>query len=164
MANFAALTLIYPKPNLIRPITSEDLDLLRIWKNDNKDAFFSRQVITFNEQLKWYCAYLDRDNDYMFAVLSPTGSIAGCMGVRFISHQKYWDVYNVILGDLRFKGSGLMSKALLELIEFAKQKDDLPIKLVVLSNNPAVGWYEKNGFTSESENSTSIIMCYDRKN
>lgn len=164
MANFAAVTLIYPKASLIRPITSEDLDLLRIWKNENKAAFFSRQIITFDEQLKWYCTYLERDEDYMFAVLSPTGNIAGCMGVRFVSHQKYWDVYNVILGDLRFKGTGLMSKALLELIAFAKQKYDLPIKLVVLSNNPAVSWYEKNGFTRESENSTSIIMCYDRKN
>ena len=69
----------------------------------------------------------------------------GCIGIR--KKEKFWDIYNVILGEKKFGKKGYMSIALDLVVNYAKKIFELPIELSVLKKNPAIKWYEKNGFS-----------------
>lgn len=146
----------------LRPIEETDLENLRRWKNEHRDRFFYREYISRSNQNAWYCRYKERSNDHMFMVLAANRDIVGCMGIRWEDDRLNWDVYNVIRGLSRYKRSGVMSLGLCELIQFALRNREAPIKLVVLKNNPAVGWYEKNGFTKLREDGEGAVMCLYR--
>jgi len=55
-------------------------------------------------------------------------------------------VYNVILGDQRFSGKGLMSRAMDEILQKVLKNRNAPVRLEVLIENPALEWYLKRGF------------------
>lgn len=141
----------------IREIVESDLPLLRQWKNEHKDAFFHKEDITEERQREWYREIEGRDNDFMFMVV--TGEIpVGCIGVRLIDEK--WDIYNVIMGDPRYRNKGLMRKALDEVIKFAVTRRNVPVRCKVIEGNPAVGWYSRNGFKIVWVNPDHIIMEY----
>jgi RimJ/RimL family protein N-acetyltransferase len=127
----------------LRTITDADLDNLRVWKNATRLSFFHQQEILPDQQQTWYSGYQQRPHDYMF-VVSAAGRSIGCMGIRLCEQE--WDVYNVILGEPEFRRRGLMSMAFRRMLQFALAARKLPITLKVLKTNPAVAWYEKNGF------------------
>lgn len=143
---------------LIRPVNKNDLEYLRIWKNKYKKYFFFQKNISPEEQLKWYEGYLQRENDYMFAVMAPENSIVGCMGIRLNMADQYWDIYNVMRGSVPPQGLGLMSKGLREMINFALHKQNILIQLVVVKGNPAIQWYKKNGFLEINEEGQGVVM------
>jgi RimJ/RimL family protein N-acetyltransferase len=128
---------------LLRNINELDQDHLRNWKNENNLFFFYKGIITSTDQMKWYCGYLSRENDFMFIVTIQSRDI-GCMGIRCVDDK--WDIYNVILGDNCFKGKGYMSMALTMMCSFALLTNRLPITAKVLCLNPAIDWYKKNSF------------------
>jgi ribosomal protein S18 acetylase RimI-like enzyme len=98
----------------------------------------------------------------MFMVLASNRDIVGCMGIRWVDKTGGWDIYNVIGASSIYKGKGVMSYGLGELIRFALNKRDAPIELVVLKDNPAVGWYERNGFTKLRDSGEGIVMCFKK--
>lgn len=120
-----------------------DAELLRQWKNANRQAFFHREVISVSGQTEWLHEYLDRDDDYMFLVIEAE-TVVGCMGFRRIDDAV--DVYSVILGRPEYGGRGLMGNALRRMVAYAWQRYRLPVTARVLACNPAVKWYEHNGF------------------
>lgn len=127
----------------IRLIGIDDLKNLLLWKNQHKDFFFYKELISEQQHQNWYLGYLRRPNDYMFMVEISKVSI-GCMGIRMI--DKRWDIYNVILGNKNFSKMGFMSVALKKMIDFALTISNYQVKLEVLSDNPAIKWYEANSF------------------
>ena len=146
----------------LRPIGKQDLERLRCWKNENSKSFFCQEYISKSSQDMWFSQYEERLNDYMFIVLAPNDDIIGCMGIRWQSDEQSWDIYNVILGEFTYKGSGIMSLGLLELIRFALEKREAPVKLNVLKDNPAIRWYERNGFKMLQEDQFSASMCFTK--
>ena len=66
------------------------------------------------------------------------------MGFRLVDDKI--DIYNVILGQEEFAGSGIMSAALRLMIGFIAMKYYHAITAKVLKSNPALTWYIKNGF------------------
>jgi len=148
----------------LRPINEADLESLRRWKNEHRSRFFYREYITRANQNEWYSGYKERTDDHMFNVLASNTDIVGCMGIRWESESSSWDVYNVIRGSSIYKGSGVMSLGLCELIRFALNKKVAPITLVVLKDNPAVGWYARNGFTKLRDDGQGVLMCFNRRN
>lgn len=147
----------------LRPIDETDLEYLRLWKNEHRHRFFYRQYISSAEQNAWYSAYKERMNDHLFMVVATNRDIVGCMGIRWKSKTQSWDVYNVIRGSCQYKGSGIMSLGLCELIRFALHRQEAPIELVVLKDNPAVRWYEKNGFTKLRDVGEGAVMCFNKE-
>jgi RimJ/RimL family protein N-acetyltransferase len=131
----------------LRAAGRDDCEDLRGWKNANRESFFFRQVITPEAQRVWFEAYLERADDYMFmvevALPEPRRSI-GCMGVR--QQDGKADVYNVILGDARYQGQGVMASAFRLMCSFARQRLAPEVVAQVLTSNPAIGWYRKQGF------------------
>lgn len=138
---------------ILRMIGVADQELLRRWKNANRFAFFHRELISQEGQLAWFAGYGVRENDFMFVVDAGEAAI-GCMGIRFVGSA--WDVYNVILGDPRFKGKGLMARALLMMCGYARGIQLAPVTAKVLAENPALSWYLKVGFAVTDTRSTYV--------
>ena len=139
----------------IRTSAQGDLNNLREWKNAHKEYFFHKQEISPSQQEEWFIGYLSRVNDYLFIVEFDRKPI-GCMGIRF--KGDHWDIYNVILGDAYFGGQGLMGRSFQAMLQFAKSQNDFPISLQVLKNNPAIWWYEKNGFRVAQDLGDHLFM------
>jgi len=159
---------LYKKPNLslivensynkvitLKLIDQSDLNNLMNWKNTNRSFFFHNSNISKQQQKIWYQSYCQRDQDYMFIVNFNELPI-GCMGIRYL--QKYWDVYNIILGDMNFQKQGIMGKAFKKMIDFAIKNYKTDIVLKVLKHNPAIRWYEKQGFTIVEKNNDHYLM------
>jgi RimJ/RimL family protein N-acetyltransferase len=106
-------------------------------------SFFYRELITPAQQLNWYSAFLNVENDLMY-IVEAEGVEIGCMGVR--DRDNGWDIYNVILGDQSFQGKGYMSQALRLLCTQAIRVKPQRISAKVLNDNPALGWYYRNCF------------------
>ncbi len=61
----------------IIPINKSHLSKLRLWKNQNKNYFFHKDLITKEDQTKWYKLFKSRKNDYMFVIIN-NNSLVGC--------------------------------------------------------------------------------------
>jgi ribosomal protein S18 acetylase RimI-like enzyme len=128
----------------LRAIGPSDLESLRLWKNAHRRGFFFQGLLTPEDQKRWFDGYRDRPDDYLF-ILSVRGEPIGCIGLRLLDGSL--DVYNVILGVAAMGGQGWMRQALRLLGTFALARyPGIPIGLKVLRTNPAVGWYQRNGF------------------
>jgi len=145
----------------IKPINKSHLFKLRLWKNQNKNNFFHKDLISKEDQIKWYKLFKSRKNDYMF-VITNNNSLVGCMGIRLINDE--WDVYNVILGNLKYSKKGIMSIAFLKMIEYALSLKKTKISLKVLKKNPAIIWYKKQNFEIINSNENFHTMIYKNNN
>ena len=137
----------------IRKINENDLDLLMVHKNKNKQFFFLKEDITMENQIKWFEYMKLQKENFMYVCLDDNNPF-GCMGYRKI--DDVIDVYNV----MRFEESNVtMSKCLLSMINIIKQKyNNLKIQVIVLNDNPAIKWYEKNGFESVENKNNFVKM------
>ncbi len=132
----------------LRTINWRDVERLRNWKNSNMRFFFHQDYITDRGQLEWFHGYYNRTDDFVFIVMYRRRAI-GCMGFRL---KGCIDIYNVILGDKRFGGMGIMSEALQLMIKYILEqyyRINISAK-VLLSNSKAIAWYTANGFSKHS--------------
>jgi len=149
-----------PVPFVLRSIKEDDIQLLRQWKNDHREFFFYKQIITVDQQKEWFTRWSSETCDHLF-VVELKGASIGCIGARLF--QETVDVYNVILGDKAFKGQGVMSEALRAVVAFSQfLYSGLPVCVRVLQTNPAVGWYERNGFARITANDEFVTMRWER--
>lgn len=133
-----------------------DIELLRFWKNENKDYFFYNKEISPSEQWEWFEGYLERKEDYIF-IIEYKGKKIGCIGFRIIDNLI--DVYNSILGDKKFSKKGLMSLALKLMCSYIIDEYKMNITLKVFAANKAArNWYRKNGFIEKSSKDNYIFM------
>jgi hypothetical protein len=133
----------------LKSITKDDLDELRIWKNENRMSFFFKEIISSEDQQKWFSNFVNREHDYMFVCLLSNKKI-GCIGFRKLDDRV--DFYNIILGDSTVSKKGYMSFGLkLAVCEAQKRYPGLPVMVSVLKTNSAMGWYLKNGFEQTAE-------------
>jgi len=143
----------------IRLATKDDIELLREWKNANRESFFYRNEISEAQQEDWFIAYLERRHDYMF-IAELNGRLRfGCLGSRYTKDNE-WDIYNVINGSESTQGKGYMSVALQKLISFCQYRAHAIICLKVLNTNPAQYWYKKNGFLVTRSEDFYLRMTY----
>jgi RimJ/RimL family protein N-acetyltransferase len=150
-----------PAPCVLRSIGADDIECLRKWKNDHRQFFFHKAPISAEEQQAWFRRWSQNVHDHMFIVVADGGAI-GCLGVRVFEGTA--DAYNIILGDKRFHGRGIMSAALHALGAFALLLyPELPVRVRVLATNPAVGWYARNGFRQVAGNSEYVTLEWDRR-
>jgi RimJ/RimL family protein N-acetyltransferase len=143
----------------IRLIGQSDLKDLLLWKNSHRKFFFHQKLINESQHLNWYQSYLSGEDNLMFIVEVFNVSI-GCMGIR--KFESDWDIYNVILGDKSYSKKGYMGKALQQMISLAISQSNLPVRLKVLTDNPAISWYKANFFVVTCEKSNFSEMLYVR--
>jgi ribosomal protein S18 acetylase RimI-like enzyme len=131
---------------LARPATWDDIELLRVWKNANRDAFFHRVEITPEDQRRWFAGFSQRTDAQMF-ILELDGVALGCVGFRFVASGSV-DLFNLILGDVSTKRRGLMSAFYGTLERELAQRGVSRVQLRVLRTNaPGIAFYERHGFT-----------------
>lgn len=127
----------------LESITIDDIELIRLWKNKYKNSFFYKKDITKEEQCGWFNIYLNINDDFIF-IIKYFNDIVGCLGFRKLKNEI--DIYNVILGNDKYKSSGIMGNALILLCSFISSVYDYAISAKVLRSNSAINWYLKNYF------------------
>jgi RimJ/RimL family protein N-acetyltransferase len=132
----------------LRTAALTDCEDLRTWKNDHRQYFFFKDVISPEGQRRWFEGYQARPDDWMFMVLDGDQPV-GCMGFRLRDGQA--DVYNVILGRPDRGGRGVMARGMALMCSFARQQLGCPVVARVLDTNPALDWYRKRGFVFETK-------------
>lgn len=150
----------------LRAIDKSDIENLRNWKNENKNSFFLKQEITREQQERWYESFSEREHDHMFIVEQLVGeywSAIGCMGFRKLAEEGSVDGYNIIRSRKIGTASFNMSEAFRLMLAYAASVyPDLPVRVKVLSGNPAVAWYEKNDFSILNEQDGYYAMELDK--
>jgi RimJ/RimL family protein N-acetyltransferase len=145
----------------LRAARENDLGNLRQWKNEQREFFFHKDIITPELQREWFTKFQTRNHDYMFIVELNDKSM-GCMGIRLLDDA--WDIYNVILGLPEYGKKGYMGKALQAMLTHAQAVSNYPITLQVLKVNPAVAWYKKNGFVATDEHADYYSLANQSNN
>ena len=142
----------------LRTIAKTDLENLRQWKNTHRFSFFFQDLISSEQQSAWFEGYLGRPNDYMLMIINK-GHPIGCLGFRLQNGTA--DVYNVILGNPALGKRGLMSQAMQLMCSYIATNFTHTIVAQVLTNNPAIEWYNKNGFYENLRHDTYVEMELD---
>ncbi len=130
---------------------------LRSWRNANRQRFHDPGIVTAENQQTWFSGYLERPEDFMFIVHCAEQPI-GCIGIRLQAAR--WDLYNAIRGEVPPASKGFMSQALNHIIGFALRRYEAPLGLEVLADNPALSWYQRNGFTIMSQTTLFFELAY----
>jgi ribosomal protein S18 acetylase RimI-like enzyme len=148
----------YPRAWL-RTVLPFDSDKLRIWKNEHRHFFFYQDLISPEDQERWFEGYLAREHDYMFMVITQ-GQDIGCMGFRLLGDT--CDIYNVISGLPQMRGSGFMRQGFHIMCSYALSHYRTRISAKVIHGNPAIGWYSRNGYRKVAEYKDYLEMEIDQ--
>jgi hypothetical protein len=144
---------------LVRTIDADDLEDLRNWKNANAKSFFDQSFITEEGQQLWYRGYQSRAHDHMFIIVLE-GIPIGCLGYRLLDDGI--DFYNVIRG-VPGPPNGEMSRAFQALMRSSTENyPHRNITVKVTNGNPAMTWYQRNGFTVESGHRHYVLMKHGK--
>lgn len=133
----------------------DDIEKLRLWKNENRQYFFNKYIISESDQAKWFNDFLMIEDDYIF-IIKYGGVGIGCIGFRMLNGVI--DVYNVIIGDKQYLSKGIMSFALVLMCSFILDNYNNDITVRVLLDNPAREWYVKNNFLEICKKEDHVFM------
>ncbi len=151
----------------LRTICGDDIENLRLWKNQNKASFFLKEDITPDQQKHWYQGIRNREQDFMFIVEQKDGGEwqeVGCMGIRKLADEGCIDAYNIIRSRRIEPASFKMSDAFRVMLSFSvNQYSEFPVRCKVLCNNPAVEWYKNNNFSVVGSNGDYILLELDKE-
>lgn len=138
----------------LRTIEKDDIEYIRKWRNENREYFFYKKIIEPLKQLDWFQTYIN-SSEYIF-IVEYKGLRVGCIGYRFLNNNI--DVYNVILGDKKLRGKGIMSKALRLICSYIMDNYNEEITLMVVPENSAMIFYLKNNFEEVRREEKFILM------
>ena len=137
------------RPLIVRSDLLKDADVTYLTELRNRypKSFLTEFIATQKRTAKWLSeiVYTD-DTRILFMLESMSGERIGYMGVAYINWDNSYAEADAIVSGGRIE-KGLMSSALQTLLLWAKSK--LGIKTIgvrVLSDNPALAFYQKLGF------------------
>ena len=142
----------------LKPLTRENIELLRRWRNENREYFVTQDIITSDMQNNWFeNIYSKNVDDTIYVVYSgdkPVGTLA------MIKRGDDYEMGRVMLGEKKHKRKGVMGQATEQLLsEFSTEDESQRVFLEVLKGNePAINFYKKHGFVECGENETELIM------
>jgi hypothetical protein len=142
---------------VLESIDSSHLELLRTWKNANRERFFHQEAITPQEQVAWFAGYLARPDDCMF-VVKAGGHAIGCAGAR--REMTGADIYNIIHGDR--EGPPAAMRAAAKIVgTFGGMRFGYPVGGKVLAANYAAArWQRMCGASVACEGECNGIRYY----
>lgn len=152
---------------VLKPMTKDDSEAYRIVRNreENRKWFTYSEIISSEEQDKWFNKYLENREDYMFSAfhIDNPDRFIGAVSLYNIDSSKKEAEFGRILVDksqLNIKGIGFMIAYCVCHIGFYQLLLS-KIKLEVFSDNiPAIKTYEKVGFhkTEEIVNNGRVLF------
>lgn len=133
----------------LRPIEKQDIEMLRRWRNENADSFFTSDQITVQQQRAWYQHYQDNyGKDFMFIIQLKDDTSIGTVALYNMDNaDRTADVGRMLLLE-KYRGCGYMEEALSLIVDEAFTKMRLyRLKLgTYLDNAGAISLYHKAGF------------------
>ncbi len=135
-----------------KPFTLHECELYRQLRNkpENIICFKTQKEISADEQNNWYSAYLNRENDFMFAVYCK-GRFIGSVAVYDVDFENKSAEFGRILIGTKGKGYG---KTATDAMSFFSKKELGLEKLrldVYCDNNAAYKTYQKCGYETCGE-------------
>ncbi len=135
----------------LRPLCYEDIEQLRIWRNDKKKTSFLRPIEYISEemQIKWFSSYLKDQNQIIFAI-EETADLHRMVGsvALYDFNDTVAEIGKIQIGDDEAHGKGIGRKALLmaSKIGFVKLGLNKIIASVHQKNIPSHFNFDKLGF------------------
>ena len=135
----------------LRPLKHEDIENLRVWRNDPEATRFLRQVghITPDMQEKWFQSYLNNPNEITFAIVETEelNRIVGSVSLYDISDGKA-EFGKIQIGDIQAHGKGIGRVATVMILALGFEKVGLKkiTACVHQENIPAHSIYMEVGF------------------
>ena len=136
----------------IRPLSGDDIEFLRKWRNDLNNTKFLRQLpyITPEMQRSWFEQYLSNKNELCFTIneTETMKRIVGSLSL-YNFNGKQAEFGKILIGDAEAHGKniGVNSINALLCVAFNNLNLDKVILHVYTENKGAVHVYEKVGFS-----------------
>ncbi|MBL6995929.1 GNAT family N-acetyltransferase [Desulfobacula sp.] len=151
----------------LRPITSEDMAKIPEWRNKDhiRKWFFNSNILTSEDQEKWYSAYVLNDFDKMFIIQAGSEDIGTFSVYNIDTKNKKAEIGNLMIGEDKHRGKGYAYQAGKLLLEYAF--NNLKLERLYLSlfadNIAAFNLYAKLGFVKEGVLGQDILTSSGRK-
>lgn len=149
----------------IRPLSENDIEFLRKWRNDDSNTKYLRKLpyITPEMQRSWFEKYLLNEDEICFAIdeTEVLNRIVGSLSLyEFRNSQAEFG--KILIGDQEAHGKsiGVNSITALMYIAFVKLRLDKVVLHVYAENKGAVHVYEKVGFSVVNVNVTDNMDEY----
>ena len=148
------------KQYTIRPASDQDVEVLRIWKNQHKQHFFHQSDISPEQQKAWFASFKKDPLQQIFVCLFADKRQVACVGFRQTQmRSRETELFNLICGDPELLGTGFITQFFKEHISGLSNKGIRKIHLKVLkSNNRATQWYKKHGFETFAVQKDCFLM------
>lgn len=152
----------------IRPLNVNDIEFLRMWRNDESNTLFLRKLpfITTEMQRLWFDKYLSNTDEICFAIdeTNVLNRIVGSLSL-YDFKERQAEFGKILIGDDEAHGKNIGVNSIIALLYIAF--DDLKLDRIILhvyaENRGAVHIYNKVGFTIEethiSDNMTEYTMA-----
>lgn len=94
----------------LRPLSVDDIESLRVWRNNKEQTRFLRQIgdITPEMQLNWYNSYLDNQQDIVFGIFETRNlnRLVGSLSIYDIKDDRA-EIGKIQIGDPDAHGKGI---------------------------------------------------------
>lgn len=154
----------YSDEIVVREIDRDDILKIMDWRNQSsvRQQFIFSELLTYEQQVKWYENYCTKDNDKMFvAGFMNELDVFGTMALYNINFNEKKAEFGRLMIDLNYRGRGLGVKMLIAILKYGFVHLGLEqIYLFVFDDNKyALRTYLDIGFKKNTE----IEIIDDRK-
>ncbi len=138
---------------VLKPLTRNLLETLRIWRNQNRKYFIWQGIVTTTMQNKWWEKYKQNPTEKAYVIYyrgKPVGTLST------IYKRKEIELGRVMLGEKRYARRGVMSSAINKAL--SKFKNTRVYIKVLNNNHSAISFYKKNHFKIYKRNEKLTFM------
>ena len=136
----------------LKPVDRDDIEFMRRIRNENRNFFISRQILSRKDQQRWFENYRKKDNDFTY-IFKKADKRLGVGSIYNINNNKRNANIGRFVIDKTFQNQGY-GKILLRKIEqigFDKMGMET-LNLEVLSDNiSAIKLYKQAGFIKQKD-------------
>lgn len=134
----------------IRTLQNKDIQTIREWKNENRMYFHFQNIISADDQIKWYEKFQINSEQQIY-VLEKGNSLLACVGYK-IKKPNRVELFNLMRSIRVSSKSGFMHVFFKNTLVGLKNLGFHEMELEVLKvNTTAINWYYKQGFKLVSE-------------
>lgn len=135
----------------IRPLSIQDIELLRNWRNDEKNTKYLRKLpyITEDMQSEWFRTYITNQDEYCFAIeeIEECKKTVGSLSLYNFNDNRA-EFGKILVGDSNAHGKNVGYNSIVAVlyIAFNKLNLDEVFLHVFMDNQCAMHVYSKIGF------------------
>ena len=151
---------------VIRPLVKEDANISYKWRNNPEIWKYTGsrpdREITLDIELEWIENVLHRENEKRFAILVDNVYVGNTQLTSITDESA---VFHIFIGDTKYWGKGVASKAMDLLMNFAKNELNLEKLILTVNqeNKSALNLYKRKGFVSVGIETKNSFVKMEKK-